>query len=495
MRCLDRDIRNRRLPPSCRGGVVSALLALGIGAAPAAAGAVEFDFSGDISLEGRYFYNDPAFDEQFEGESFALSLEPEFSWEWEESNQRVIFVPFGRVDQHDDERTHADIRELYWHKSGDIYEARVGIRKVFWGVTESIHLVDIINQDDFVENTDGEDKLGQPMLNLALVSRDWGTVDFFLMPYFRERTLPGEEGRLRGQLPFDDSDPIYEDSDEEQHLDGAARWFKSIGSFDVGLSWFRGTGRDPRFTFDADGFAVSGVPGPPITLPGPLAGAVDPAILAPIFGAPDLSAVRITPINPVLVPIYDQIEQAGLDVQFTSGSWLLKLEAIHRSRETEDFVSAAAGFEYTFYGVFGSDIDVGAVGEYLYDNRGKLPSDSVQATALRGFERGFFTLDEITELQTAGPDTFDPTYSPFDDDVFIGTRLGFNDVQGTQFIGGFIVDTHDHSLLGTVEASRRIAEGWTAAIEARWFNNIDVLNPLYGVAEDDYIQIELSRFF
>ena len=76
---------------------------------------------------------------------------------------------------------------------------RVGIRKEFWGVTEFQHLVDVINQTDGVEDFDGEDKLGQQMVNLSLVN-DWGIVDLFLLPGFRERTYAGEEGRLRGPL-------------------------------------------------------------------------------------------------------------------------------------------------------------------------------------------------------------------------------------------------------------------------------------------------------
>ncbi len=75
-----------------------------------------------------------------------------------------------------------------------IGETRVGVRRVFWGVTEFQHLVDIINQSDSVEDIDNEDKLGQPMINLSLV-KDWGIVDFFVLPYFRERTFAGAEGR------------------------------------------------------------------------------------------------------------------------------------------------------------------------------------------------------------------------------------------------------------------------------------------------------------
>ncbi len=70
--------------------------------------------------------------------------------------------------------THWDIRELSWIHVGNGWESRVGIRKVFWGVTEGRHLVDIINQTDQVDQVDGEEKLGQPMINLSTV-RDWGS--------------------------------------------------------------------------------------------------------------------------------------------------------------------------------------------------------------------------------------------------------------------------------------------------------------------------------
>ena len=94
---------------------------------------------------------------------------------------------------HDGERTHFDVRELYWETFGETWDLRIGIARVFWGVVETQHLVDIINQTDTVENSDGEDKLGQPMINLSLV-RDWGTVDLFVLPGFRERTFRGVSG-------------------------------------------------------------------------------------------------------------------------------------------------------------------------------------------------------------------------------------------------------------------------------------------------------------
>ena len=76
---------------------------------------------------------------------------------------------------------------------------------------ESRHRVDYINQTDGVEDVDGEDKLGQPMLNLGL-QRDWGDLNFFYLPYFRERTFPGTKGRLRAPLVVDTDRARYEAS-------------------------------------------------------------------------------------------------------------------------------------------------------------------------------------------------------------------------------------------------------------------------------------------
>ncbi len=110
------------------------------------------------------------------------------------------FIPFYRYDANDAKRTRGDIRELYWQMDYRELSFKAGIDVVFWGVAESQHLVDIINQTDLVEDIDGEEKLGQPMVNLDYMT-DLGTWQFYLLPYFRERTFPGEQGRLRTDPP------------------------------------------------------------------------------------------------------------------------------------------------------------------------------------------------------------------------------------------------------------------------------------------------------
>lgn len=271
----------------------------------------------------------------------SLAIQPEFIHE--QGNHQFVFTPFARIDQQDDQRTHADVRELYWLYAGDDWELQAGIGRVFWGVTESQHLVDIINQTDLVEDIDTEDKLGQPMIRLSLV-RDWGIVDAFVLPGFRERTYPGKKGRLRYPLVVDTDAARYESSREQRHVDWALRWTQTWGDWDIGLAHFSGTSRDPQ--------------------------------LSPGVGGGG---------KMVLIPYYPLIDQTSLDLQAVKGDWLWKLEAISRNGQWKKRYSAVtAGFEYTLVGVNGSAVDVGLVAEYLWDERGRDALTPFQADVMAG---------------------------------------------------------------------------------------------------------------
>ena len=285
------------------------------------------EWAGDIGAEARGFFNAPQNPPQ-QRAGLSLYAAPEFYTDWDDGDQRLLIAPFARIDQHDGERSHFDLRELYWRRSFPGAELAIGLRKVFWGVAESRHLVDIINQTDFVENIDSEDKLGQPMISLRLV-RDWGNLEFFVMPYFRERSFAGPEGRPRIRLLVDNRRPVYESGGEARHVDWALRWSHYIGDFDIGLAHFSGTARDPR--------------------------------LVPDFGAGG---------PPVLIPHYDQLTQTSLDLQATKGAWLWKLEAATGERLNRRFTAAVAGFEYTLYGLFDGPVDLGLITEYQFDDRG-----------------------------------------------------------------------------------------------------------------------------
>jgi hypothetical protein len=396
-------------------------LALLASAAPAV---IAGELSGDLTVEATQFTHAPLDPRQSDA-AWSIAFEPEWYHDWNDGADRVQVTLFGRWDSVDDARSHYDLRELYWRRSFESTELRVGLRKVFWGVTESQHLVDVINQTDGVENLDGEDKLGQPMINFAWIGAGWaggGTVDLFVMPLFRERTFAGAAGRPRFAPRVADELALWESSDEERHVDYAARWQHTLGSVDLGLSWFAGTARDPLFQ------------------------------------------LALTPVGePVLTPIYLQARQWSLDLQSTRDAWLWKLEWLTRDWQPGRYSAAAFGFERTVYGIFasgGGGKDLGLIAEYLFDDR-----PALQRT------------------------------TPYEDDLFIGARLVWNDAQSTELLAGTIIDLSGDGMFLNVEWSRRLGSSFKLALEARALLDVAPVELFYPLRDDDYLRIELGWYF
>jgi hypothetical protein len=392
----------------------TALLLAGVFAASTSS-ADDWDITGFVGFDTQAFWLDGQYPNQENGLNPSLMLQPEFYWRSDDNQQRVTIVGFARVDSVDDERTHADLREAYWGLDGDGWDITAGISKVFWGVTESRHLVDVINQTDLVESIDEESKLGQPLVNLNL-QRDYGRFGLYVMPYFRERTFPGVDGRFRAPLVVDTDKPIYESSDKEHHIDLALRYSHYIGDVDIGAHVFEGTSREARFV--------------------------------------------IAPEGDRLLPVYDQMTQFGVDVQYTAEAWLWKLEAIARDTQVDSFMAAVGGFEYTFYGVKDSSADVGMLLEYLYDGRNGVSP---------------------------------PTAS--DNDLFIGARLALNDADDSSVLAGVAVDLDTQELFLNIEAERRFGDSLSVELQLRTFMNAEPGDALFLVEQDDYLQLRLSWYY
>ena len=398
--------------------VLAAVSLLALAPAP---GAVEL--SGRFELEPRGFTQSPAHPRQTRN-GVSLAVQPELYHSFDDDRQSLLFSPFLRLDTADDRRTHFDVRELLYQRVFDDAELRIGIGRVFWGVTESYHLVDIINQTDLVENIDREDKLGQPLVNLTFI-RDWGALDLFMLPGFRERTYPGREGRLRSE-PFVDTDrATYESGAGRQRIDYAVRWSNAIGDFDIGVAHFHGTSREPR--------------------------------LLPECATPGCNPV--TGEGFVLAPRYEVVHRTSLDLQATKDATLWKLEALHESGQGDSYVAWVAGFEYTWFGIDESDMDLGLLVEHLFDGRGGNAPH------------------------------------PLENDVFAGVRLAFNDEASTELLAGVIADGEGDATNLNLEASRRIGERWKVELEARAWTGVDRDDAMYPLQRDDYVQLTLSRFF
>ena len=108
--------------------------------------------------------------------------------------------------------------------------------------------------------------------------KDWGRLDFFILPDFQERDFPDWRGRLRALQPVDENGAVLESEHGKAVVDVAARYSQFFGDWDFGFSVFHGLSREARLPLSADGSRRA--------------------------------------------PHYDLITQAGLDLQYTLDAWL-----------------------------------------------------------------------------------------------------------------------------------------------------------------------------
>ncbi len=342
----------------------------------------------------------------------------EYDRDFADGRVKFMLDTKAQYNQRDDRRNRIDFSELALGYFADEIDISAGVLTEFWGVTEARHLVDILNQTNIAENIDEEEKLGQPMVKLRL-HQEWGSVQFFWLPVFRERIYPDDDARLGPGDRIHYKDALYESSREERHQDFAVRYSHTLGEWDIGVAHFSGTSREPLLMLD-------------------------------LAQLPQIS----------FTPYYELIDQTSVDVQMTSESLLLKLEAISRNSDAQGrYAAAVAGVEYTRVGIMNSAMDLGYIAEYLYDERDEQAS------------------------------------TPFADDIFAGVRLVANNVAQTTLLLGAYVDRVNHSTAWRVELDTRLRDGVTLNIEGQVFSNPRPEDLLYGLRNDDYLRVGVRWFF
>jgi len=384
----------------------------------------------DLGLESQTF-----FESGLDGQSKyhpSASFQLDYYRSWDGGAQSFTMSPFFRYDYQDSDRTHFDMREMFWTRVGNDWDLHVGFKQVFWGVTEFNHLVDIINQTDLVENIDGEEKLGQPMVHLSLI-RDWGIVDFMVLTGFRERTFPGPSGRLRRALEVETSSADYESGAQQYRIDGAIRWSHNIGPLDFGLYHFSGTSREPEFELRQKDNG-----------------------------------------NYYLKPYYPVIDQTGFDGQLILGDWAWKIEAISRSGFGDRYAAVTGGFERTLVGVFGGRTDLGLIAEYMWDQR----NDDEALTIL--FEQDLalgtrWQINDVADTQALIGLIWD-----------VQTHETILSVEASRRLG----DTWTMLVEGRAFAGAN-APGPNEALSEL----LDADNKLGPLMRDNYLQFEFTRYF
>lgn len=372
-------------------------------------------FSGKINVSVNGFNQSPA----FEGQSDAFlhtvtTINSKIKVDFMANKSFAVLEPYIRIDSSDQNKNSIDIRTASFSRTWEKMHIKMGIDKVFWGKMEAHNLVDIINQSDEIANAgrNQKEKYGQPMVNIGYRS-SFGKVDVFWLPWLRERKYPGIKGRLRTEWLVDNDNPIKQGN---PLADFALRYENSVGAWDMGFSYFNGTSREPR--------------------------------LIPNVG------------NTTLIPHYDKINRAGLDIQYTTENAILKTEAILEQGNVDSFYAYSVGWEYPVYGIQNTDSDFTMLGEYYYDNR-----------------------------NPNAPKTI------FQNDLFIGTRLEFNDVGSTTFEAGVIYDLIVNEKIFSAKLTKRMNS--TLVLEAGFINYLDIdeEGTLGSFSNDSYFYLDTRIHF
>jgi len=168
--------------------------------------------------------------------------------------------------------------------------------------------------------------------------------------------------------------------------------------------------------------------------------------------------------DPYLLPYYVQANQFGLDLQYIVGDCLWKLEAIQRNSDgnfpSQDFWATTAGFEYTLVGVMEKPWDLGILMEYSYDSRDVL---------------------------------YD---GPYQNDLFVGGRLSFNDPGSSEALFGVVQDLDQGpSRAIFLESSTRFGDSTRVVLEAWFFSSAGRTDPFYSYRRDSYLELSVEYYF
>jgi hypothetical protein len=139
------------------------------------------------------------------------------------------------------------------------------------------------------------------------------------------------------------------------------------------------------------------------------------------------NAPRLLPqADGTMTPDYSRVTQAGVDLQYLMGETAVKGEVIHRSGQydttgmAKTYRAGVIGVERTIYDFDGAGRDMVLIGEYAYDSR-KLKA-----------------------------------HSGFQNDIAVGARFLWNDVEDTEVMALVIRDLDNGAQTTSISASRRI---------------------------------------
>jgi hypothetical protein len=273
----------------------------------------------DLAATGRYYFNEHDKNHTVENQlSHGVKAEAKFNYKFDQLKfNSHIFTNWNSADE---SRRYSDIREANISFRHNELTFGAGINTFFWGVSESINVVNVLNQSDMLESIDGKVKLGQTFVSVKtrIINND---VSFYYLPSFTEQDFPE---RPSYGLPVYDG-ALYEDNKKRGGF--AARSLFYVDQLEFAVSYFNGTRRSPLL-------------------------------------------IKQASIPSHLIPYYLQTENLMFDGVYLAEDFTLKLEAKMGREEHSGFITANFGIEYPSYAFSNYIEEIVFIAEYVFDDRG-----------------------------------------------------------------------------------------------------------------------------
>lgn len=299
-----------------------------------------FSVDGSAEITAGYRYFESASASYIVGDSYRSSpfVESELTGSFDIDNFNVSAKLYGSWDSNDIERTYIDFREAKISYTLGQFHLAAGLGNFFWGVSETINVVNVASQSDLRKDIDGKEKMGHQFVNFGMDIGN-GSLNIFHFPNFVELSYPD---RPSPKIPIVASNVAYE---SEENSANAVRWLLSADSGEIAFTYFEGIRRDP--------------------------------VLVPeSFSDQDSSTF--------LFPYYIDTEFVSVDALYFFGDSTVKFEMKYGKEQDKEYRSYNVGFEYPFHPNFQRVQEFTWITEYLGDSRGPLAESFGQKDIMLG---------------------------------------------------------------------------------------------------------------
>lgn len=365
-----------------------------------------------------------------------FSLLGELEWGMTGSSFDFKIWNLGRYDFNDSERSRILPYENWAAYKTENTVWKVGMQVENWSMAEVFHPSDVFNSRNFDSELENTEKIGEPSLSLRVALFD-GFASFFYMPMVYSPIIPSQKSRFNA-LPEGVKllEPKFYTNGELRDNMAAAnqfavRYTRSFGSVDMSAHYISQVDR------------------------------LQPLIVQ------DISADGAR-------PIFLPVQQVGLNGSWVNDSNIFKFDVVYRYF-TEEILGGSLGR------VAQLDHTIGSLG---YERGFSMGDSGAESTVFLEWQQIFGVSNQKAEA-----------LSIFQNDLMLGYRLSFNDLDSRELRAMMIMDLAKSSqTLWTMSYSQKFSEKTKFTLGVRGISDFQG-STTQGVSDADHFFLNLTWFF